>query len=87
MAQRIDEVLQTEGFFERTWRKLIDDARYADYFAQVVELERTATKNCEFAPTLVPGLPQTAEYASAVTLADPTICPGPPRSRLRRPWL
>jgi transcriptional regulator with XRE-family HTH domain len=70
VAQRIDEVLQTEGFFERTWRKLIDDSRYADYFAAVVELERTATKICEFAPTLVPGLLQTVEYARAVTLAN-----------------
>jgi len=69
VAQRIDDVLQTEGFFERTWRKLIDDTRYADYFAEVVELERTATKICEFAPTLVPGLLQTAAYARAVTLA------------------
>ncbi|MFF7139671.1 MULTISPECIES: helix-turn-helix domain-containing protein [Streptomyces] len=70
VAQRIDEVLGTSGFFERTWRKLIDDTRYADYFAAVVELERTATKICEFAPTLVPGLLQTAQYASAVTLAN-----------------
>ncbi|PBC63768.1 transcriptional regulator [Streptomyces sp. Tue6028] len=70
VAQRIDEILQTEGFFERTWRKLIDDKRYAEYFAEVVELERTATKICEFAPTLVPGLLQTAAYASAVTLAN-----------------
>ncbi|GGZ18922.1 helix-turn-helix domain-containing protein [Streptomyces poonensis] len=69
VAQRIDEVLQTDGFFERTWRKLIDDKRYADYFAAVVELERTATKICEFAPTLVPGLLQTAAYTRAVTLA------------------
>jgi transcriptional regulator with XRE-family HTH domain len=75
VAQRIDEVLQTEGFFERTWRKLIDDARYADYFAEVVELERTATKICEFAPTLVPGLLQTAEYAKAVTLANNPFAP------------
>ncbi|MEW2492181.1 helix-turn-helix transcriptional regulator [Streptomyces nodosus] len=70
VAQRIDEVLETSGFFERTWRKLIDDTRYADYFAAVVELERTATKICEFAPTLVPGLLQTAEYTRAVTLAS-----------------
>ncbi|MET8027549.1 helix-turn-helix domain-containing protein [Streptomyces avermitilis] len=69
VAQRIDETLQTDGFFERTWRKLIDDKRYADYFAEVVELERAATKLCDFAPVLVPGLLQTAAYARAVTLA------------------
>lgn len=69
VAMRIDDVLQTAGFFERTWRKLIDDKRYADYFAEVVELERTATKICEFAPTVIPGLLQTAAYAQAVTLA------------------
>jgi transcriptional regulator with XRE-family HTH domain len=69
VAQRIDEVLQTDGFFERLCRKLIDDRRYADYFAEVVELERTATKIGEFAPTVVPGLLQTAEYARAITVA------------------
>jgi len=69
VAQRIDDLLQTGGFFERTWRKLIDDTRYADYFAAVVELERTATKIAEFAPTLVPGLLQTAAYARAVMVA------------------
>jgi hypothetical protein len=69
VAQRIDSLLQSGGFFERMWRKLIDDTRYADYFAEVVELERLATQICEFAPTLVPGLLQTASYARAVTLA------------------
>jgi transcriptional regulator with XRE-family HTH domain len=69
VAQRIDEALQTDGIFERMWRRLINDQRYADYFAEVVELERLATKICEFAPALVPGLLQTAGYARAVTLA------------------
>ncbi|MBT2419999.1 helix-turn-helix transcriptional regulator [Streptomyces sp. ISL-22] len=69
IAQRIDEVLQTDGIFERLWQKLIRDQRYADYFAKAAELERLATKICEFAPALVPGLLQTAEYARAVTLA------------------
>ncbi|WP_369259037.1 helix-turn-helix domain-containing protein [Streptomyces sp. R35] len=69
VAQRIDQLLQSGGFFERMWRKLIDDKRYAGYFAAVVELERLATKLCDFAPVLVPGLLQTASYARAVMLA------------------
>ncbi|WP_327663448.1 MULTISPECIES: helix-turn-helix domain-containing protein [unclassified Streptomyces] len=69
VAQRIDEALQSDGIFERMWRGLIDDHRYAEYFAEVVELERTATKICEFAPTMVPGLLQTPEYTRVTTLA------------------
>ncbi|MCX5533678.1 helix-turn-helix transcriptional regulator [Streptomyces sp. NBC_00006] len=69
VAQRIDEALQSDGIFERMWRSLIDDHRYAGYFAEVVELERTATKICEFAPTMVPGLLQTPEYTRVTTLA------------------
>ncbi|MFI7338012.1 helix-turn-helix domain-containing protein [Streptomyces sp. NPDC050085] len=69
VARRIDDALQTDGIFERMWRSLIDDHRYADYFAEVVELERLATRICQFAPTVVPGLLQTAAYAEAVTVA------------------
>lgn len=69
VAQRIDDTLQTDGIFERLCRKLIDDRRYADYFAKAAELEALATKICDFAPALVPGLLQTPEYARAVTLA------------------
>ena len=69
VAGRIDEVLQTDGFFERLWRKLIKDQPYTEYFAHVVELERLATEICEYAPTVVPGLLQTREYARAVFLA------------------
>ncbi|BAU83067.1 hypothetical protein SLA_2133 [Streptomyces laurentii] len=69
VAQRIDVVLQTGGIFERTCRKLVDGSPYAVYFNDVAELEAQATKLCEFAPTVVPGLLQTAEYARAVTTA------------------
>ncbi|MFZ3594464.1 helix-turn-helix domain-containing protein [Streptomyces sp. BH104] len=69
VARRIDESLQTDGIFERMWRGLIDDHRYAGYFAEVVELESLATEISEFAPALVPGLLQTSAYARAVTLA------------------
>ncbi|MEI5100517.1 helix-turn-helix transcriptional regulator [Streptomyces sp. PmtG] len=69
VAQRIDEVLQSEGFFERTWRKLIKDKRYAEYFESVADLERLATKIYEFEPMIVPGLLQTPTYARAIMLA------------------
>ncbi|MGY5123910.1 helix-turn-helix domain-containing protein [Streptomyces nigrescens] len=69
VAGRIDEVLQTDGFFERMWRKLIDDQRYADYFAAAAELEPLATKICEFEPMIVPGLLQTPSYAQSLLLA------------------
>ncbi|OKK07943.1 XRE family transcriptional regulator [Streptomyces sp. CB03234] len=69
VAARIDEVLQTDGFFERMCRKLINASPYAEYFRAVAELEGLATKICEFAPTVVPGLLQTSEYARAITVA------------------
>ncbi|NJP51627.1 helix-turn-helix domain-containing protein [Streptomyces sp. SBST2-5] len=69
VAQRIGEVLQTDGIFERLCRKLIDDRRYADYFAKAAEPEAPAISISEFAPALAPGLLQTPEYARAVTLA------------------
>ncbi|MEU6240952.1 helix-turn-helix transcriptional regulator [Streptomyces sp. NPDC047024] len=69
VARRIDEVLETDGIFERLCKQLIDDPRYADYFTEVVGLERLATRICEFAPTVVPGLLQTEPYARAVTIA------------------
>ncbi|WP_128979893.1 helix-turn-helix domain-containing protein [Streptomyces roseicoloratus] len=69
LAQRFDEILQTGGIFERTWRKLIDKSPYAEYFNAAAELEAVATKICEFAPTVIPGLLQTPEYMRAQILA------------------
>ncbi|SFY51905.1 helix-turn-helix domain-containing protein [Streptomyces sp. F-1] len=69
VAQRIDEILQTDGFFERLWKKLIRDQPYDAYFAHVVELERLATAIFQWAPSVVPGLLQTREYAQAMFLA------------------
>ncbi|MEV3991134.1 helix-turn-helix transcriptional regulator [Streptomyces sp. NPDC049837] len=70
VAARIDEVLQTGGIFERMCRQLINKSPYAEYFAAAAELEALATKLCDFAPTIVPGLLQTAPYARAVILAS-----------------
>ncbi|MEK2473453.1 MULTISPECIES: helix-turn-helix domain-containing protein [Streptomyces] len=75
VAIRIDQVLQTDGFFERAWRKLIDDQRYADYFAKVVELEPLTTTICEFAPMIVPGLLQTEPYMRAIMRAASPFAP------------
>ncbi|MER7487291.1 helix-turn-helix transcriptional regulator [Streptomyces sp. NPDC126497] len=69
VAQRIDDALQTDGIFERMWRKLIKDQSYTEYFAHAAELERLATEICEYAPAVVPGLLQTREYAQAMFLA------------------
>lgn len=75
VVQRIDETLQNDGIFERLRRKLIDDRRHADHFAKAAERETPATKICEFAPALIPGLLQTPACARAVTLAMPPFTP------------
>ncbi|MFD6433825.1 helix-turn-helix domain-containing protein [Streptomyces venezuelae] len=75
VAQRIDEVLQTDGFFERLWRKLIKDQPFTEYFAHAAELERLATKICEFEPALIPGLLQTPEYARGLFSASNPFAP------------
>ncbi|WP_405730336.1 helix-turn-helix transcriptional regulator [Streptomyces sp. NBC_01537] len=75
VAQRIDDAPQTDGIFERMWKELISDSRYAEYFAAAAELEALATSICEFAPTLVPGLLQTAAYARAITTATNPFAP------------
>ncbi|MEU6521256.1 helix-turn-helix transcriptional regulator [Streptomyces sp. NPDC046924] len=70
VARRIDDTLQTDGFFERLWRKLIKEQRYAEYFAHAAELERMATSICDWAPAVVPGLLQTPAYARAIYVAS-----------------
>ncbi|MDO0915114.1 helix-turn-helix transcriptional regulator [Streptomyces sp. DT2A-34] len=70
VARRIDEVLQTDGFFERLWKRLIREQPYTEYFAHAAELERLATEICDYAPMVIPGLLQTPEYARAVFLAS-----------------
>ncbi|MET9967112.1 helix-turn-helix transcriptional regulator [Streptomyces sp. NPDC006356] len=70
VAQRIDVALQTDGIFERMWRKLIKEERYAEYFAHAAELERLATSICDWAPAVIPGLLQTPGYARAIYLSS-----------------
>ncbi|MFB7087989.1 helix-turn-helix domain-containing protein [Streptomyces sp. NPDC056296] len=75
VAQRIDEALQTDGIFERLWRKLIKEQQFAEYFAHAAELERLATGICEWAPAVVPGLLQTPAYARAIYFASNPLSP------------
>ncbi|GAA3525263.1 helix-turn-helix domain-containing protein [Streptomyces osmaniensis] len=70
VAERIDEALQTDGIFERMWRQLIKEQRYAEYFAHAAELERLATRFCDWAPAVMPGLLQTPAYTRAIYLAS-----------------
>ncbi|MFH0518308.1 Scr1 family TA system antitoxin-like transcriptional regulator [Streptomyces sp. M41] len=75
IAQRIDEALQTDGIFERLWRRLINDRRYADYFAHAADLERLATKICDWEPSVIPGLLQTPSYTTALVVATHPFAP------------
>ncbi|MCF6524840.1 helix-turn-helix transcriptional regulator [Streptomyces sp. JJ36] len=71
LARHADQVLHTDGFFERR----CEDARkarrggHAEYFADVVEQEKRARTIEEWAPSLIPGLLQTGPYARAVVRA------------------
>ncbi|MFC9129832.1 Scr1 family TA system antitoxin-like transcriptional regulator [Streptomyces sp. NPDC057099] len=64
-AKRLDQVLGTDGFFER-WRDTLAKARFAEHFQEAAEAERLAVFIEEFAVSLVPGLLQTKAYARAV---------------------
>ncbi|MCC3771154.1 helix-turn-helix transcriptional regulator [Streptomyces sp. UNOC14_S4] len=69
-ARLIDEVLETDGIFERMCKELIDSSPYDSYFADIAYLEGLADTICDYAPVFVPGLLQTAAYARAVLLGS-----------------
>ncbi|WP_326589026.1 helix-turn-helix domain-containing protein [Streptomyces sp. NBC_01294] len=68
LARHVDQVLRTDGFFERRCedvRKARKGA-HAEYFAPVAEAETRARTIEEWNSALVPGLLQTESYARAV---------------------
>ncbi|MFI9046415.1 helix-turn-helix domain-containing protein [Streptomyces sp. NPDC053427] len=69
LAAQLDVTLETDGFFERLCRKLLEKSPFAAYFAKAAELEKLATKICDFESMTVPGLLQTKAYARALTIA------------------
>ncbi|MCX4511646.1 helix-turn-helix transcriptional regulator [Streptomyces sp. NBC_01619] len=74
IARRIDEILGTNGFFERNC-KAANKSRYPDHFAEAAEAEAVATTIREYAPQLIPGLLQTEAYARAVFRAYQPTAP------------
>lgn len=73
-AVQIDEILGTNGFFERNCRALAT-SKYPDHFAEAAEAEAVATTIREYAQMLIPGLLQTNAYAEAVFRAYKPTAP------------
>ncbi|MEU9284095.1 helix-turn-helix transcriptional regulator [Streptomyces sp. NPDC048275] len=73
-ARQIDDILGTNGFFERNCKALAK-SKYPDHFAEAAEAEANATAIREFAALLIPGLLQTAGYARAVFRAYQPTAP------------
>lgn len=68
LARHVDQVLDTDGFFERHCEDVRRARRgpHAAYFEKVLEAERHAECIEEWCPSTVPGLLQTASYARAL---------------------
>ncbi|SCK19216.1 Transcriptional regulator, contains XRE-family HTH domain [Streptomyces sp. WMMB 714] len=68
LAQHVDQVLGTDGFFARRCEDVRKAKRsgHASYFETVLEAEKRAETIEEWSPTLIPGLLQTEPYARTV---------------------
>lgn len=71
LARHADQVLGTDGFFERRCEDVRKARRgpHAAYFEKVLEAERHAESIEEWCPSTFPGLLQTAPYARALVRA------------------
>ncbi|MFG2464379.1 Scr1 family TA system antitoxin-like transcriptional regulator [Streptomyces canus] len=68
LARHVDQVLGTDGFFERHCEDVRRARRgpHAAYFEKVLEAERHAESIGEWCPSTIPGLLQSAPYARAL---------------------
>ncbi|MFJ9848810.1 helix-turn-helix domain-containing protein [Streptomyces sp. NPDC101150] len=64
LAVHVDEKLKTNGFFQRRCEDAAKARRvgHPSYFADIPDLEKTATTIEEWAPFVIPGLLQTEPY-------------------------
>ncbi|GAA2082457.1 helix-turn-helix transcriptional regulator [Streptomyces albiaxialis] len=71
LAEHVDRVLDTDGFFSRRCEDVRRARRvgHALYFERALEAEKRADSIEEWSPTLFPGLLQTEAYARAIVEA------------------
>ncbi|WP_416977064.1 helix-turn-helix domain-containing protein [Streptomyces sp. T028] len=71
LARHADRVLGTDGFFERRCEDVRKARKgsHAEYFVDVLELEKRALEIDEWGPMLIPGPLQLEPYIKAVILA------------------
>ncbi|MFD3830122.1 Scr1 family TA system antitoxin-like transcriptional regulator [Streptomyces sp. NPDC058611] len=71
LAQHVDRVLKTDGFFARCCADARKARRHVHghYFAEVLEMESRAADIVEWAPMLIPGPLQLEPYIEAVVYA------------------
>ncbi|MFF3491398.1 helix-turn-helix domain-containing protein [Streptomyces sp. NPDC002795] len=74
MAVRLDEELNTGGFFARNCEKA-NKSKFPDHFAEAAEAEAIATAIRQYAALLIPGLLQARAYAEAVFRAYQPTAP------------
>ncbi|MER6499844.1 Scr1 family TA system antitoxin-like transcriptional regulator [Streptomyces sp. NPDC001455] len=78
LAQHVDRVLATDGFFARHCEDVRKARRkgHAEYFERVLDAEKRAEVIEQWSPTGVPGLLQTESYTRALNHAEwPTELP------------
>ncbi|GGT34485.1 helix-turn-helix transcriptional regulator [Streptomyces atratus] len=74
LAQHVDRVLATDGFFQRRCEDVRKARRkgHAEYFERVLEAEKHAETIEQWSPAVFPGLLQTEPYARALFRAERT---------------
>ncbi|MET9495575.1 helix-turn-helix transcriptional regulator [Streptomyces sp. NPDC006552] len=76
MAIRLDEILETGGFFVRHCTKA-NVSKHPEHFAEAAEAEALAAEIRQYESLVLPGLLQTPAYARAVFLAYQPTAPEP----------